>query len=324
MAHFPPITSAQFSVRSTVDGVVQNNVDIDYTGHQYTHHFLHTVFTPQLVTPVYNESVWSSDDFCLHIGFAWALHYSLFSIGQYILAAAHGGFDPSWGENRVLPSYVPPEFYESMGMPPPPPLAFRSHSDNPLLVHGTYAYLEELVREKQQLGLKALAWIAMMKRRCMDRKDVNWSWPWDPSDMLAPTPSHNSSRSAKTLRRNQRRRERRKRQQEVHGPHILPSHADSPIDISDDEDESWANVVTPWDNCSEISTTPPPSIDGCTPIEVDEPTTSTALILHPVFSNHAIANNLSAVVPFNGGIRFPSTPSNDNIGEDIIMTPADV
>ncbi|TDL13402.1 hypothetical protein BD410DRAFT_810582, partial [Rickenella mellea] len=217
MAQYPPITAADFSVHSAPYAIVQREVRVPYADHQFTHDFLRQTFSRKLLVPVI-PGAWNDQDYRLKYGFAWSLFTSNVMIAWYILSAAHN-FNPTWDDydgSQPLPSYVPPELYEPLDMPPPPQLPFNTPDDNPLLSHGSYLFLADLVEKHQQLGLQALAWIEKMKERCRERNDTNWRWPTDPYIVPVPTepvptPQHSPNPSRALRRRKLNRQRRRER-----------------------------------------------------------------------------------------------------------------
>ncbi|TDL16849.1 hypothetical protein BD410DRAFT_844108 [Rickenella mellea] len=225
MAYFAPASAADFTVRQTINGPVQGLAPSPYIGNCFTHNFLHLLFSYQILTPVYLQP-WNTDYYRIEHKVATSLFMTNIMIARYILAAANN-FNPTFGDSidKILPSSIPPEFYESLDMPPPPQLPFRYQDENPLHIYGSYEALKILFEKHQQLGRQALIWIEEMKERCYERNDENWHWPEDMTT-LPTCVSSPPSRPSRIPGREMQRKNRRKRQQRKRAN--LSSRADIP------------------------------------------------------------------------------------------------
>ena len=175
MANFPEVTSRDYTLRQTPNGLVQELVSTLHFPFQHSANF--DYYQPCkfdfifLDAPINNYAV-------LHNNLAHCIWESVKMKGCYILASAHG-----WDGDTAatpLPTSIPDVKLKEIHMLPPPLMPNQLLAFNKLLFPERPTIIRALISALQEQSRMLSAWICQAKINSSRIRNCSWTWPADP------------------------------------------------------------------------------------------------------------------------------------------------
>ena len=175
MANFPEVTSRDYTLRQTPNGLVQEPVSTLHFPFQHSSNF--DFYRPckfdfiYLDAPINNYAVLRND-------LAHSIWESVKMKGRYIIAAAHG-----WDGDTAtyaLPTSIPDAKFKEIHMLPPPLMPNQLLAFNKLLFPERPTIICALISALQEQARMLSAWICQAKVNSSRVRNCSWTWPADP------------------------------------------------------------------------------------------------------------------------------------------------
>ena len=175
MANFPEITSRDYTLHQTPNGLVQEPVSTLHFPFQHSSNFdfyrpckFNFIF---LDAPINNYAV-------LHNDLAHCIWESVKMKGRYILASAHGWDGDT--ANSPLPTSIPDAKLKEIHMLPPLLMPNQLLAFNKLLFPERPTIIRALISALQEQSRMLSAWICQAKINSSRVRNCSWVWPADP------------------------------------------------------------------------------------------------------------------------------------------------